>query len=267
VTESGDRERLRQTFDHVAQHYDRARPEYPEALFDELIAVTRLPRGARLLEVGSATGKATLPLAKRGFDITCIELGADLAAVARQRLAGFPNVQVIRSDFDTWTPPGRRFDLVFAATAWHWLDPATRYQRAAAALVPRGHLAIWSATHAFPDGGDPFFLEIQEVYDEIGEGLPVGSSRPRPDEIEEVDLESDSGGLFRRVGARVFDWETVHDADSYIALLNTFSGHIAMQPWQRDRLYSEIRRRLAARPDGRLRRHWGAVLEIARLAA
>ncbi len=37
-----------------------------------------------------------------------------------------------------------------------------------------------------------------------------------------------------------------------------------MAPWQRDRLYAEIRRRLAARPDGRLRRHWGAVLHLAR---
>jgi hypothetical protein len=36
-----------------------------------------------------------------------------------------------------------------------------------------------------------------------------------------------------------------------------------MAPWQRDRPYTEIRRRLAARPDGMLRRHWGAVLQVA----
>jgi hypothetical protein len=62
-----------------------------------------------------------------------------------------------------------------------------------------------------------------------------------------------------------FDWETVHDAASYIDLLDTFSGHISMEPWQRQRLYDEIRRRLARRPDGRLRRHWGVVLEVSRL--
>jgi hypothetical protein len=37
-----------------------------------------------------------------------------------------------------------------------------------------------------------------------------------------------------------------------------------MQQWQRDRLYGEIRRRLAARPDGLLRRHWGAALTVGR---
>jgi hypothetical protein len=29
-----------------------------------------------------------------------------------------------------------------------------------------------------------------------------------------------------------------------------------MADWQRDRLYEEIRSRLAERPDGMLRRHW-----------
>ena len=60
-----------------------------------------------------------------------------------------------------------------------------------------------------------------------------------------------------------FVWEIVYDADAYIDLLNTFSGHIAMEPWQRERLYGEIRQRLNDRPDRHLRRGWGAVLEVA----
>ncbi len=54
-----------------------------------------------------------------------------------------------------------------------------------------------------------------------------------------------------------------YDAAGSLELLSTSSGHIAMQAWQRDRLNSEVRRRLAERPDGRLRRHWGAVLHLA----
>lgn len=66
-------------------------------------------------------------------------------------------------------------------------------------------------------------------------------------------------GLFEAVAVRQFDWEVVYDAQAYINLLETFSGHITMQAWQRERLYGEIRTRLAEREDGRLRRHWGAV--------
>jgi SAM-dependent methyltransferase len=224
---------------------------------------------ARLLEIGSATGKATVPLARRGYEITCVELGgADLAFVAKKRLTGYSSVRVINADFDVWSPsPDEQYDLVFAATAWHWLNPTTRYKHAARLLRPRGYLAVWSAAHVFPEDGDPFFEEVQAVYDEIGEGLPTGAVQPRPGELAEINLEGDSKGLFRRVSVHHFDWETVHGADSYIDLLNTFSGHITMQPWQRKRLYTEIRQRLATRPDGQLRRHWGAVLEIARLAS
>jgi len=66
------------------------------------------------------------------------------------------------------------------------------------------------------------------------------------------------------VAVRHFDWEVTYTAEQYIGLLETFSGHIAMQPWQRQRLFGEIRRRLAGRSDGRVRRHFGAVLRVAR---
>lgn len=86
---SADRERLGQTFDRASGLYQRARRDYPPALIDRLIEVTELRPGGRLLEVGCATGKATLPLAQRGFQITGVEPGPALAATARRNLAGF----------------------------------------------------------------------------------------------------------------------------------------------------------------------------------
>jgi SAM-dependent methyltransferase len=223
-----------------------------------------LDAGDRLLEIGCASGKATVELARRGFRITCVELGSALAAEARRNLAEFTDVQVINAPFESWQPPRERaFALVFAATAWQWLDPSVRYRKAWTLLRPGGHLAFWDATHVFPSGGDPFFREIQEVYDEIGEGLP-GALSPRPGELPASRAEVEASGLFDDVMVRHFDWETTYTSDEYIQLLDTFSGHIDMEAWQRSRLYGEIRRRLAERTDGLLRRHWGAVLHVAR---
>jgi len=268
VTESADRERLRQTFNTAAKLYLEARPDYPDELYAALIGLAELePDRDALCEVGAGPGKATLPLARRGFRITCVELGAELAAEARRNLAGYPRVTVVNAGFESWRPePPERFALVFAATAWHWIDPRVRYRKAWELLRPGGHLAFWEATHAFPDGGDPFFRELQEVYDEINEGLPPGAIFARPDELPDSAAEIEATGLFADVAVRRFDWEIRYTADGYIRLLDTFSGHIAMADWQRDRLYGEIRRRLAARPDGQLRRHWGAVLHVARRA-
>lgn len=260
-----DRQHLGRAFNAAAELYQQARPEYPEALFDALVEEAGIRVGDRLLEVGCATGKATLPLARRRFRITCVEIGPELAAVARRNLKALPNVEVICGAFESWQPPlGQQFDLVFAATAWHWIDPAVRYQRAFELLRPRGHLAFWSATHVLPEGGDPFFSQIQDIYDEIGEGLSAGASLPRPGAIPGDRVEIEGSDLFEKVAVRQFDWEVSYSAEGYIRLLDTFSGHIAMQPWQRDRLYGEIRRRLAQRSDNPLRRHWGAVLHVSR---
>ncbi len=264
VDMSGNRDRLKTTFDQVAGSYHRARPEYPGALYDRLIAAAGLRPGDRLLEVGCGTGKATIPLARRGFPITCVEPGPALARQARRNLAGLGRVQVVTDALETWRPPAETtFDLVFAATSWHWVDPAVRYQRAWAALRPSGHLAFWSAFHVVPEDGDPFFAELQDVYDEIGAGLPAGTRLPRPGELPDLRDEITGSGLFGAARIWHFDWEVSYPAEDYIRLLDTFSGHIVMAAWQLDRLYGEIRRRLARRPGGLLRRHWGAALHVA----
>lgn len=259
-----ERQALRTTFDSVAGRYERARPDYPPELFDELVRTTRLSAGDRVLEIGCATGKATRPLAERGLEVVAVELGAGLAAVARASLAEFPHVEIVHADFEAWEPGRSGFDAVVAATAWHWLDPRTRYRRAFDLLRPGGWLAFWSAAHVFPEGGDGFFLDIQEVYDAIGEGLPEGARWPQPGGLANSRAEIVATGLFDEVTVTQFDWEVVYDADQYIDLLETFSGHIAMARWKRDHLFAEIRLRMRDRPGGSVRRHWGAALHVAR---
>src|SRR5262245_28943019 len=109
MTADRDRERLGATFDRAAALYHEARPDYPGELFTDLITVTGLEAGDRLLEIGCATGKATLPLARRGFRITCLEPGPHLAAAARRNLAGL-DVQIIERRFEDWPGHAGRFD-------------------------------------------------------------------------------------------------------------------------------------------------------------
>jgi SAM-dependent methyltransferase len=259
------REPLRRTFDSAADLYDAARPAYPDELLDDLIKLAGLRRGARLLEIGCATGKTTRSLLERGFSIVCVEMGARLAERARRNLAGLP-VEIHIAPFEAWEGEPAAFDLVYAATAWHWLDPTVRYRKANRLLRPGGHLAFWSALHAFPAGFDPFFTEIQKVYDAIGESHPEEWPPLPPDRIPDQTAEIEASGLFEDIEIRRYLWETHYTADEYIGLLNTFSGHIAMEPAKREHLYREIRQRISRRPDPRVRRHWYATLHVARRA-
>jgi SAM-dependent methyltransferase len=232
------------SFDEVAELYDRARPTYPEPLFDDLFSISGLGPASAALEIGCGTGQATRALARRCGSLTCIELGARLAALARQNLG--PRAHIINAAFESWDSASARFDLVFAAAAWHWLDPAVRFARAAEVLHPDAVLAIVSGGHAFPAGFDPFFTEIQSCYTAIGEGMDTWPP-PRPDDVPDLHAEISASGLFTDINVKRYLWSTNYTADQYVDLLETFSGHRVIAPENRARLYAEVRRLLGAR--------------------
>ena len=264
------RPELKTTFNEDAENYDRARPTYPEAVFDDLEKMTGLGGGAAVLEVGCGTGQATLALAKRGYRISCVELGDNLAAVARRNLAGYPDVSVVNAAFEKWDAGEERFDMVFAAQAWHWLDPEFRYQKAAVALKPGGWLAILDVEHAFPKDTDPFFFDMQKVYDEITVEKPSHDHvwpPPQPEDVADMCEEFEASGKFEDFQSSRYVWDVMYTADEYIALLNTFSDHIASEPWQLEHLFSKVREFIGAREDPRVQRHWLAILNVARKSA
>jgi 16S rRNA A1518/A1519 N6-dimethyltransferase RsmA/KsgA/DIM1 with predicted DNA glycosylase/AP lyase activity len=85
---------------------------------------TGIPPAGSVLEIGCGTGQATLPLARRGYRVLCVELGENLAAVARRNLKPYPRVEVRTADFEGFPLPEGAFDLAVSATAFHWLNPA-----------------------------------------------------------------------------------------------------------------------------------------------
>jgi SAM-dependent methyltransferase len=262
VTESSERQRLRSTFEEVAELYDRMRPMYPAELFDELVRLASVPERGRIVEIGSGTGKATRPLAERGYRITAVELGAQLAAVARRNLAPFPDAEIVNADFETWTPETAEFDLVAAFTAFHWIDPGRRYDKASSLLRPGGALAVVATDHVLPADGDPFFVEVQEDYVAVTDQAEPSPSPP-PDLIPDLGAELAASGLFRSVGVSRHLWEVTYTADEYVSLLDTYSANRALEPEARRELYERIRMRIARRPGAAVRKTYLATLNVA----
>ena len=247
--------------------YDRTRPQYPPEVFEDLVALAELPGDARLVEIGCGTGQATLPLAERGYAIACVELGDQLAAVARRRLAGFPRVEVIGANFETWEPEHAAFDAVVAFTAMHWIAPDLRYTKTAALLHEHGKLAIVSTQHVRTPTGDPFFVEVQADYEAVLPDDPTtrasAGGPPHPDSVADSSEEIARSGRFRNVAARRYVWDVTYGPDEYTALLNTYSGHRALDDDTRERLLARVRARIEARPQRNVRKTYLAMLNIA----
>lgn len=139
------------------------RPGYPATLVNDISGLAGIGRASRILEIGCGTGQLTIALAQLGCEIVAVELGPQLAELARANLGSFPRVRVVTGSFEEWSPPDERFDVVVSATAFHWLDPAIRVPKAADALNPGGRLAI-VITHHVAGDEDSFFDDSQECY-------------------------------------------------------------------------------------------------------
>lgn len=229
-------EARRTSFDHRAELYDAMRPSYPAALVDGLIARCA-PQ--RMLEIGAGTGKATRLFARAGRELVAIEPGANLAAVLARNVAGFPHVTVERTTFEAYTGAayaGGGFDLIYAAQALHWIDPAVRYVKPAQLLRPGGAFA--AITNEKPPVATALWRELDAVY---ARRYPEG---PRPTSLDSVErswiAEFDASGRFGPVQVERFPWTAHHTTRDYLALLDTYSDHATLADDRRRALYADI---------------------------
>jgi SAM-dependent methyltransferase len=264
--ESDERDRLKVTFDEVALLYDRVRPGYPEALFEDVVALSGIRPSGRVLEIGCGTGQATVPLARRGLSILGIELGENLAAVARVNLAGYPGLEVWTGAFEEWPVEEGAFDLAVAATSFHWIDPGVRYWKTAQALRPRGAMALFWNLHVQGDACGGFFEAVQRVYERETPELIPKDYRPldcpdeapapvKPEEIEQT-------GLFGAVTVRRYRWDQEYDTSGYLRVLDTYSGHRALAPETRARLFGGIARLIDEEFGGRVTKSYLTLLYV-----
>lgn len=259
-----ERERLRRTFGTDAERYDRARPGYPAELFDDLQELACVGPGCGALEVGCGTGQATLPLAEGGCELVCVELNAQLATVARRRLAPFPNVRIEVAAFEEWELPTEPFDTVVAATAFHWIDPAVRVEKAADALRPGGALATIGTDHV-AGGTTDFFAEVQRCYVLWDPATPAAIRLPDAEEISRDSDELERSGRFEPASFRRYEREVPYSTLEYRELLHTYSGHLALDSSARDGLLDCVAALMDSRYGGRITKRYLTELKVAHL--
>jgi SAM-dependent methyltransferase len=263
---SADPRFLRTTFDDSPELYDRTRTVAPPEVFNELAALARLEPGSRVLEIGCGTGQATLPLADRGFDIVAIELGPDLAAFARAKLARFPRVRVVTTSFEEWDAEGERFDAVVAVNSFHWVDPEVQFAKPAEVLREDGALAIVGMAFVTPDDADPLLLELQQDYAVVLAEDARGAAPPHPRDVVDRAGEIEASGYFRDVAVRRHLVHRVFGADEYIDYLQTSSWHRRLDDDVRRELFGRISRRIDRHPSRTLRTTLLVTLYVARRA-
>lgn len=248
---------LKKTFDTVPTLYDSRRPGYPAALIEDILRLSHIPAQGSILEIGCGTGQATKPFADRGYHMTCLDIGTNLAAMARRKFQGYDNVTVTAESFESWNPKTTKYHLAIAATSFHWLDPAIRYTKVSQILRHGGFLSVFSNVHIRRDEG--FFTEVQNIYRKIAPTRCQAKSEvPEPLGIEP------GLDLFESPISKRYPWDEQYTAGEYIALLGTYSDHINLPKPERKELFRAITELINANYQGVIIKHYESMLEMRR---
>jgi SAM-dependent methyltransferase len=128
-----------QGFTRSAAAYERARPDYPPAALDWLMARLGLRSGATVLDLASGTGKLTRPLLAAGLEVVAVE------PVAEMRSALPAEATVLEGLAEEIPLAAGRVDAVTVAQAFHWFDGDAALQEIHRVLRPGGALGlVWN---------------------------------------------------------------------------------------------------------------------------
>ncbi|KAA1178041.1 class I SAM-dependent methyltransferase [Rhizobium tropici] len=252
------------TFDSIASLYNTSRPPYPDALFTDITTFAGLEAKDQVLEIGCGTGQATKGFARQDLSVLALDPGAELIAVARERLAGFLQVQFQQTTFEAWPNDRQSFKLIAAAQSFHWVSPELRFVKTAALLAPGGTLAVFGNVPMPP--APPLAGIFADIYARHAPQLagPPAEAWYLP-EGPLAELLRLSDHFDTQVHHR-YRWSRLHTAQSYTDLLRTLSSYRLLAEDRREALLSELASAIAAQ-DGGFELHYETHLYLAKRSA
>lgn len=217
---------LRLKFNEDEFNYDKCRPSYPEELFLDIINYSNLSSNSKALEIGIGTGQATTPILKTNCNLTAIELGDNLTRYVKNKFINYRNFNVINTDFIECPIESNIFDLVYSATAFHWLPLEKRYEKIKHILKDNGTIALfWN--HPFPNRQDDISnvvnRKIYNKYRPSDKKIIEFNKNDCQKYINELELFG-----FKDIVSKIYHRKRTLTSNEYISLLNTYSDHRAL---------------------------------------
>lgn len=254
------------TFDTAVSNYDKMRPGYVDEIYQAIFKYVPIDENSNVVEVGSGSGQATLPVLKTGCKLTAVEYGENFSELLRDKFKSFPKFSVVTGKFEEVSLEEDAFDLIFSATAFHWVPEKEGYEKVYRMLKKGGAFARFANRPRNCQNEPELGEEIQELYNEYynkQHNIKSGTKKWFTEEdAKEISLIPEKYG-FTDIKYFLFYRERVFTASEYTKLLGTYSDHIAIEENIRKEFFSKI--------EDAINRHGGTItisdtldLELAR---
>jgi SAM-dependent methyltransferase len=209
------REAARHTYGADAATYREGRPDYPPWVYEVLRLRCGLGAGTRVLEIGPGSGLVTGHLVAAGARVVAVEPDRAFAEYLGRTM---PDVQVVGAPFEE-ADVGSGFDVVVAATSFHWLDQSTALPKLGRVLRAGGWGAIWWTVFSDPYREDPLLAAASAAL-----GFEPGNQRGGT--AFQLDTAARCEDLRRGAGlvdvaAELISWDLPMSADQVRALFNS----------------------------------------------
>lgn len=234
---------LSYTFDTVASVYDKMRPGYVDEIYENIFNYVKIGSNSRVLEVGSGTGQATGPILETGCDLTAVECGTNLTGILKEKFKAYENFHIVTDKFESAQLENNSFDLVFSATAFHWVPEELGYPKVFSILKEGGAFARFANRPKICTNDPDLGAEIQDLYDVYYPRTDGSRSGTRTWFTEEKAKEISAIPLkygFRDIRYHLFHRERIFTAKEYTQLLGTYSDHIAIEENTRTEFFAKI---------------------------
>lgn len=219
------------TFDTVADTYAKLRPGYVDALYQDVFAYCPLDASSRAVEVGIGGGQATEPILKTGCGVTAVEPGEHFCALCKEKFAAYPGIDVITGRFEDVAFPEYSCDLVYSASAFHWVPEDIGYRKVYAMLKSGGAFARF-ANHPWRDKGNPALAAaLDAAYAQYYHTYYHSVPRLEDEYTEEQALRRAEIAVkcgFTDIRHRLYRRTRVFTAAEYVQMLGTYSDHISL---------------------------------------
>lgn len=234
---------LEWTFDTVVDQYEKFRPGYTADLYQTLFEYIAIGPSSNVVEVGIGGGQATWPILKTGCALTAVECGENFSKLCEKKFAEYQNFSVINEKFENVSFPASRYDLVYSATAFHWVPEEIGYPKVYDMLKPGGAFARF-ANHPYRDKGNPrLSAEIDKLYAKYYYGYYKRDFEPLKEYCEEQAVQraqiAEKYG-FVDIQHAMFYRTRTFSAKEYVELLGTYSDHIAIEEKTRTAFFTKM---------------------------
>ena len=233
---------LNWTFDTVADTYEKLRPGYVDELYQAIFEYKPICGTRRVVEVGIGGGQATLPILQTGCNLTAIDYGENFCEICREKFKEYTNFSAVSGKFED-VDFNCEYDLIYSASAFHWIPEEIGYKKVYDMLKNDGVFARF-ANHPYRDKGKPALSEkidriYADYYYKYYNKEPETPVEYTEQQAYERALIAEKYG-FTDIQYKLFYRTHTFTAKEYITLLGTYSDHIAIEETIRNEFFSKI---------------------------